>query len=85
VTRVALLQPGAMGARIGGELAGAGHEVRWLRTGRSAATTERAAAEGLTASDDAIALVDGAAVVLSVLAAAVTGQADRLHSLSRRT
>lgn len=68
MTRVALLQPGAMGARIGGELVLAGHEVRWLRTGRSRATAERAAAEGLTATDDAAALSDGAEVVLSVLA-----------------
>jgi 3-hydroxyisobutyrate dehydrogenase-like beta-hydroxyacid dehydrogenase len=56
-----------MGARVGGELAAAGHEVRWLTTGRSEATAARARTEGLTAVDDPAALVDGADVVLSLL------------------
>jgi 3-hydroxyisobutyrate dehydrogenase-like beta-hydroxyacid dehydrogenase len=68
VAVVALLHPGAMGSRIGGELVAAGHEVRWLTPGRSAATAERATAEALTPTTTAAELVDGADVVLSVLA-----------------
>jgi 3-hydroxyisobutyrate dehydrogenase-like beta-hydroxyacid dehydrogenase len=67
VTVVALLHPGAMGSRIGGELVATGHQVRWLATGRSDGTRARARTEGLTALDDAAALVDGAELVLSVL------------------
>jgi 3-hydroxyisobutyrate dehydrogenase-like beta-hydroxyacid dehydrogenase len=64
---VALLHPGAMGARVGGELVAAGHQVRWLPAGRSDATAARAGLEGLTASTDPAALVAGADVVLSLL------------------
>ena len=64
---VALLQPGAMGARVGGELVAAGHEVRWLPDGRSEQTAARARLEGLTASSDPAALLDGAGLVLSVV------------------
>ena len=64
---VALLQPGGMGARVGGELVAAGHEVRWLPAGRSDATEKRAGAERLTPAADAAALVDGADLVLSLL------------------
>ena len=56
-----------MGARVGGELVAAGHEVRWLPAGRSDATAARAGLEGLTASGDPDALVAGADVVLSLL------------------
>ena len=68
MTVVALLHPGAMGSRLGGELVSAGHEVRWLPTGRSAATEQRATAEVLTPATSADELVAGADVVLSVLA-----------------
>ncbi len=64
---VALLHPGAMGSRIGGELVATGHQVRWLAAGRSDASRGRARTEGLTAVDDPAALVDGADLVLSVL------------------
>jgi 3-hydroxyisobutyrate dehydrogenase-like beta-hydroxyacid dehydrogenase len=67
VAVVALLQPGAMGARVGGELVTAGHEVRWLPAGRSHETEVRAGREGLTSVADVAALVDGADVVLSLL------------------
>ena len=56
-----------MGARVGGELVAAGHEVRWLPAGRSAATEKRADVERLTPVADAAALVDGADLVLSLL------------------
>jgi len=64
---VALLHPGAMGARVGGELVAAGHTVRWWSDGRSDRTHERAGIEGLTGVPDVAALVHGADVVLSVL------------------
>lgn len=64
---VALLQPGDMGSRLGGELVHAGHRVRWLATGRSPATRDRAEREGLRAADDPAALVHQAETVLSVV------------------
>jgi 3-hydroxyisobutyrate dehydrogenase-like beta-hydroxyacid dehydrogenase len=66
VSVVALLNPGAMGARIGGELVAVGHEVRWCSAGRSPATGARAEAEGLTEAPDVAALVAGATYVVSV-------------------
>jgi 3-hydroxyisobutyrate dehydrogenase-like beta-hydroxyacid dehydrogenase len=63
---VALLHPGAMGARVGGELVRVGHEVRWLSAGRSAATQARAEAEGLVATGEPAALVREATYVVSV-------------------
>jgi 3-hydroxyisobutyrate dehydrogenase-like beta-hydroxyacid dehydrogenase len=63
---VALLHPGAMGARVGAELVAAGREVRWLSVGRSAATAERAEREGLRRTTRPSELVDGADLVLSV-------------------
>ena len=65
-TVVALLHPGAMGARIGAELVRAGHEVRWLDAGRSSATRRRADAAGLTSTGDVAALLTGTRVVVSV-------------------
>ena len=63
---VAVLHPGAMGSRVAGEIASTGREVRWLRTGRSAQTVERARHEGLVPADSTGDLVRDAAVVLSV-------------------
>jgi 3-hydroxyisobutyrate dehydrogenase-like beta-hydroxyacid dehydrogenase len=45
---IGLLHPGEMGAAVGQCLAGAGHQVLWVPDGRSEATSERAAAAGLT-------------------------------------
>src|SRR6266702_6218276 len=45
---IGLLHPGEMGAAVGQCLAGAGYQVLWAPAGRSAATSERAAAAGLT-------------------------------------
>ncbi len=56
-----------MGARVGGELVSAGHDVRWLATGRSDATAARASTEGLTRLDRLEELVDRADLVLSLL------------------
>ena len=63
---MALLHPGAMGARIGAELVRAGHEVRWLDAGRSSATRRRADEAGLTSTGDVAALLDGTQVAVSV-------------------
>jgi 3-hydroxyisobutyrate dehydrogenase-like beta-hydroxyacid dehydrogenase len=65
-TVVALLHPGAMGARIGAELVRAGHEVRWLDVGRSSATQRRAQEAQLIAAGDVAALLSGAGTVISV-------------------
>ena len=67
MTVVALLHPGAMGSRLGGELVAAGHEVRWLAAGRSPASVVRAEREGLHPVGAVGALLDGADTVLSVL------------------
>ncbi len=48
--RIAIFHPGAMGSALAGQLAGAGHEVRWVADGRSAATAERAARRALVAA-----------------------------------
>lgn len=63
---VALLHPGAMGARIGAELVRVGREVRWLSAGRSPATRERAEVAGLVAAADVAALLAGVETVVSV-------------------
>ena len=47
---LAVIHPGAMGAAVAACLVGCGHEVGWLRTGRSEATLQRAAQAGLTRS-----------------------------------
>jgi 3-hydroxyisobutyrate dehydrogenase-like beta-hydroxyacid dehydrogenase len=56
-----------MGARVGGELVAAGHDVRWLPAARSTETAARARLENLTPADDPAALLAGADLVLSLL------------------
>ena len=65
VTTIGLLHPGEMGAAVGQSLAGAGHQVLWVPQGRSAATSARAAAAGLTACGLAE-MVRRAEVIMSV-------------------
>ncbi|MFK0238227.1 NAD(P)-dependent oxidoreductase [Streptomyces vinaceus] len=65
MTTIGLLHPGSMGAAIGGQLVRAGHQVLWCPEGRSTTTVERAASNGLTASDLPHLLAD-AEVVLSI-------------------
>src|SRR5688572_32943987 len=55
-----------MGSRVAGELVGAGHEVRWLATGRSAQTEERANREGLVPAASPYELLRGVGLVVSV-------------------
>jgi 3-hydroxyisobutyrate dehydrogenase-like beta-hydroxyacid dehydrogenase len=64
--RLAVLHPGAMGAAVAACLVGAGHEVGWLRTGRSEATLRRAEKSGLTTFDDLAELMACSDVVFSI-------------------
>lgn len=66
MTTIAMLHPGAMGARIGELLVGAGHRVTWATAGRSPATQARADAAGLDPVPDLAAAVSGADVVISL-------------------
>jgi 3-hydroxyisobutyrate dehydrogenase-like beta-hydroxyacid dehydrogenase len=63
---LAVLHPGAMGAAVAACLVGRGHEVGWLRTGRSDATVRRAAEAGLTPFDDLAELLAHADIVFSI-------------------
>lgn len=63
---LAVLHPGAMGVAVGACLVGCGHEVGWLRTGRSAATSHRAEQAGLTAFDGLAELLAHTDVVFSI-------------------
>ncbi|MEQ8859449.1 MAG: DUF1932 domain-containing protein [Pseudomonadales bacterium] len=63
---VALLHPGAMAVTVGRTLQAGGQRVRWLQTGRSAATRQRAEAAGFEACGALSALLDGADAVVSV-------------------
>jgi 3-hydroxyisobutyrate dehydrogenase-like beta-hydroxyacid dehydrogenase len=49
MTTIGLLHPGSMGARVGAVLRSAGHDVAWVRAGRSAETVRRAQEAGLRA------------------------------------
>jgi 3-hydroxyisobutyrate dehydrogenase-like beta-hydroxyacid dehydrogenase len=62
---IGLLHPGQMGAAIGARLTAAGHEVLWLRTGRSSASARRANEAGLRGVDTLEKLL-ASRVVLSV-------------------
>jgi 3-hydroxyisobutyrate dehydrogenase-like beta-hydroxyacid dehydrogenase len=67
VSTIGLLHPGEMGAAVGQCLAGAGHLVLWVPSGRSAATAARAGSAGLTAADGGLAeVVRRSDVIVSV-------------------
>ena len=63
---LAVLHPGAMGAAVAACLVGRGHEVGWLRTGRSEATSRRAEHTGLTPFDDLAELLARSDIVFSI-------------------
>jgi len=63
---LAILHPGAMGAAVAACLVKRGHQVGWLRTGRSDATVRRAAEAGLTPFDDLAELLAQADIVFSI-------------------
>ncbi len=63
---LAVIHPGAMGAAVAACLVGRGHEVGWLRTGRSEPTLQRAAQAGLTPFDDLAELLHHTDIVFSI-------------------
>lgn len=63
---IGLLHPGQMGAAIGAQLVGAGHEVLWCRAGRSPSSVARADSAGLRGVDSVSELLAGCEVVLSI-------------------
>jgi 3-hydroxyisobutyrate dehydrogenase-like beta-hydroxyacid dehydrogenase len=63
---IGLLHPGEMGAELGAQLRGVGHEVLWISDGRSPETVGRARAAGLTDAGNLADLRSGAQVILSV-------------------
>jgi 3-hydroxyisobutyrate dehydrogenase-like beta-hydroxyacid dehydrogenase len=64
--RLAVLNPGAMGAAVAACLVGRGHEVGWLCTGRSEATLHRAEQSGLVPFDDLGKLLNHSNIVFSI-------------------
>lgn len=66
VTRIGLIQPGAMGASIGAAAVGNGHMVVWASQGRSPATTARAERAGLRDVGTTEALVETSDIVLAI-------------------
>jgi 3-hydroxyisobutyrate dehydrogenase-like beta-hydroxyacid dehydrogenase len=66
VTVVGIVHPGEMGAAFGAVLRDAGHSVLWVSTGRSDATSARAADAGLEDAGSLDALAARCDVVLSV-------------------
>jgi 3-hydroxyisobutyrate dehydrogenase-like beta-hydroxyacid dehydrogenase len=63
---IGLLHPGQMGAAVGAQLVAAGHEVLWVRAGRSERSASRAEEAGLRGVDSLAELVDSCEVVLSI-------------------
>jgi 3-hydroxyisobutyrate dehydrogenase-like beta-hydroxyacid dehydrogenase len=63
---LAVLHPGAMGAAVAACLVDRGHEVGWLHTGRSEATSRRAAQAGLTPFGDLAELLARSDIVFSI-------------------
>lgn len=66
MTVVTVLHPGAMGAAVAAQAAGADHRVLWVSGHRSAATHQRATDAGLTACDSLEDALDASEVVLSI-------------------
>jgi 3-hydroxyisobutyrate dehydrogenase-like beta-hydroxyacid dehydrogenase len=66
MTKVGLLHPGSMGAEVGAQLRRAGHDVAWVRAGRSTETARRAQAADLRPVPGLKAMVGQCAVVVSL-------------------
>jgi 3-hydroxyisobutyrate dehydrogenase-like beta-hydroxyacid dehydrogenase len=66
VTKVGLLHPGEMGARVGGQLRRAGHDVAWARAGRSVDSARRAQEADLRPVAGLKAMAKECTVVLSI-------------------
>lgn len=80
--RIAILNPGEMGAAIGAQLVRAGHDVVWLPAGRGEGTRRRAVEAGLQPVDAADA-IDGCEAVLSIVPPAAAENVAR--SMARFT
>lgn len=65
--KLALLNPGDMGAALGASLLAAGHEVRWCSAERGAASRRRAKALGLIEAPSLGAVLTGVDAVLSIV------------------
>ena len=63
---IGILNPGEMGAAVGQCLTSRGHTVLWASAGRSAQTTRRAEAAGLTDAGTARQVADQARIILSI-------------------
>ena len=63
---IALINPGEMGAAVGGCLAGLGHRVLWASEGRGSTTAERARAAGLEDVGTLAAALRVADIVLAI-------------------
>ncbi len=66
MSKVGILNPGAMGISIAASARAAGHDVFWASAGRSAASRQRAAQQGLLAVDSLLALCAACEVILCV-------------------
>lgn len=66
MTAITVLHPGAMGVSVAASFVAAGHDVRWVAHGRSAATSQRATAAGLRSVDELAAGCEHAELVVSV-------------------
>jgi 3-hydroxyisobutyrate dehydrogenase-like beta-hydroxyacid dehydrogenase len=64
---IGMLHPGDMGGAVAAALTARGHEVLWVRTGRSAETAARAEQAGLRPVDSVQELASTSDVVLSVV------------------
>ena len=66
MSKVGILNPGAMGISIAASARAAGHDVFWASAGRSAVSRQRAAQQGLLAVDSLAALCAACEVILCV-------------------
>ena len=81
MSRVVVVHPGAMGVTVASSFVDAGHDVCWVRDGRSAATVARAEAAGLAAVESLAEACDDADLVVSVCPpAAAVDVADAVAS-----
>ncbi len=66
MSKIGIINPGAMGISIAASARAAGHDVFWASAGRSAASRQRAAQQGLLAVDSIAALCATCEVILCV-------------------
>ncbi|MBR7832960.1 NAD(P)-dependent oxidoreductase [Actinospica durhamensis] len=77
-TDIGILHPGAMGAQVGAQAAGAGARVWWLPQGRGAHSAERAGAAGLRPAASVAELAGTCRIILSVCPPAAALEVARL-------